>query len=63
MTVSDTRNVRFSLPAAALVLVALVVRVGTVVINVVMRDEGAGGTDLGILESFAARCHPVRNPS
>ncbi|MCX5610047.1 MULTISPECIES: hypothetical protein [unclassified Streptomyces] len=31
-----------------------VVRVGTVVINVVMMDEGAGGTDLGILQSFAA---------
>ncbi len=31
-----------------------VVRVGTVVINIVMLDEGAGGTDLGILQSFAA---------
>ncbi|MFJ2110272.1 hypothetical protein ACIOHH_37645 [Streptomyces microflavus] len=31
-----------------------VVRVGTVVINIVMLDEGAGGTDLDILQSFAA---------
>ncbi|MGY4974053.1 hypothetical protein ACWGCC_33385 [Streptomyces nigrescens] len=30
------------------------VRVGTVVINVVMLDKGAGGTDLRILQSFAA---------
>ncbi|MGX1955025.1 hypothetical protein ACWIGY_32570 [Streptomyces anulatus] len=30
-----------------------VVRVGTVVINIVMLDEGAGGTKLDILQSFA----------